>query len=347
VVGAGPAGSVAAQAAAEAGARVVLVERRTKVGLPVQCAEYIPAMLLGQLRISRDFIAQRTEGMRTFLPGEEVHETRAPGYVIHRDRFDQALAETALAAGAELITATRVLSMDADGRVNLKPKKKAGFKIRPRIIIGADGPHSTVGRWAGRVNDHLLPGVQVTLPLTRSLAHTEVYFDPQIPGGYAWLFPKGEVANLGLGLTKALAPPRATLGLLEGFAQRLAAEGKVENRPLAHAAGWIPAEPVRSAVRGNILLAGDAAGHTHPITGAGIFAAVTTGKLAGGWAAEAAAADYLGLLAQYDEEWQDLLGGTLRRAAQRRALMESRWDDFHAIIKTCWVAFREYYAHGD
>ena len=260
VVGAGPAGSVAARAAAQAGAKVLLVERRATVGLPVQCAELIPAMLLGQLKIpselknASDFIAQRSEGMRTFLPGEGVHETRAPGYVIHRDRFDQMLADCAVEAGAELVTATRALSKDHNGCVTLKPKGETAYCVHPRVIIGADGPHSTVGGWAGRVNDHLLPGVQVTLPLKTPLTHTEIYFDPENPGGYAWLFPKKDVANVGLGLTRALAPPRAARQLLDRFVARMVAEGKVADTPLAYAAGWIPAVPVRSAVAGNILL---------------------------------------------------------------------------------------------
>ena len=174
VVGAGPAGATAARAAAEAGCRVLMAERRAQVGMPVQCAEYIPAMLLGQLRAKRDFIAQKTEGMRTFLPGEPVHETRAPGYVIHRDRFDKALAESAEDAGAELLTETRALSMDANGRVTLKTKKRAAFEVQPRVIVGADGPRSTVGAWVKQVNRHLLPGVKLALTLSQPLKHTEI-----------------------------------------------------------------------------------------------------------------------------------------------------------------------------
>jgi digeranylgeranylglycerophospholipid reductase len=346
VIGAGPAGATAARAAAEAGCHVLMVERRTRVGMPVQCAEYIPAMLLGQLEVKRDFIAQKTEGMRTFLPGQEVHETRAPGYVIHRDRFDQALADGAVHAGAELHTGTRALSIDREGRVTLKTKKQVVFKVQPRVIIGADGPRSTVGGWVNQINHHLLPGVQVTLPLSQPLTHTEIYFDPRIVGGYAWLFPKGDIANVGLGLTAALSPPRAARRLLDNFVARLVADRKVAAKPLAHAAGWIPAVPVRSAVCGNILLAGDAAGHTHPITGAGIFTAVSAGRMAGRWAARAIRDDDLTLLQKYDEEWQDLLGDTLQRAAERRHLMENNWADFDKIIKTCWVAYREYYAHA-
>lgn len=346
IVGAGPAGSVAARAAAEAGMRVLVVERRNRVGIPVQCAEFIPAMLLGQLDIQqRDFIAQKTEGMLTFLPGEPVHQTPAPGYVIHRDLFDQVLADTAVLAGAELLTGTHAVSLDNSGVVTLKNLTRNSFYVRAKVIIGADGPQSTVGKWAGVVNDHLLSGVQVTLPLCRPLTCTEVYFEHHITGGYGWLFPKGDVANVGLGVTKdAMSLQRPRL-LLNKLVERLVTEGKVEENSLAYAAGWIPAVPMRSAVAGNIILTGDAAGHTHAITGAGIFTAISTGKMAGGWAARAVEENDLAILKKYDEEWQDLFGDTLQLAAERRSLMEESWDDFDTIIKRCWVAFREYYAN--
>ena len=77
VVGAGPAGSSAALAAARQGVNVLLVERRRQVGMPVQCAEYIPAMLKGQLGLKGGFVVQKIEGMHTFVPGHVVKKTAA------------------------------------------------------------------------------------------------------------------------------------------------------------------------------------------------------------------------------------------------------------------------------
>ena len=95
VVGAGPAGSSAALAAVRQGTRVLLIERRRQVGLPVQCAEYIPAMLKGQLGLKGYYVVQKIEGMRTFLSGQEVKEMVAPGYIIRRELFDQTLVAAA------------------------------------------------------------------------------------------------------------------------------------------------------------------------------------------------------------------------------------------------------------
>ncbi|MCP4666108.1 MAG: NAD(P)-binding protein, partial [Deltaproteobacteria bacterium] len=114
VVGAGPAGASAAARAARKGLKVLVLERRAVVGVPVRCAEFIPAPLMGELNMGRGFIVQSVRGMRTLLPNGEVRETRAPGFMIRRDLFDQALAQEAERGGAEILVSTRVLSLNKD-----------------------------------------------------------------------------------------------------------------------------------------------------------------------------------------------------------------------------------------
>jgi len=344
IVGAGPAGGATALAAARRGMRVLMVDRRQVAGVPVQCAEYIPAMLMGRLDLIKSFIVQPVRGMKTCLPGKPVKETRAPGFTIHRDLFDQAMARAATEAGAELMLSTRAVQRIDDGTVLLKKKDEQYITVRARIIVGADGPRSTVGRWVGVANRHLLPGVQATLSLTAPMDWTEIYFDPEIYAGYGWLFPKKDTANVGIGLKKSPRAHESIRAVLERFIARLRADGKVTGRPAKYAAGWIPAEPVRRAVHGNVVLVGDAAGHTHPITGAGIANAVICGEIAGTWAARAVGENDVSVLRRYDDKWQDLFQDTLNRAYQRRQTMERDWHDFSRTVRSCWVAFREYYA---
>jgi geranylgeranyl reductase family protein len=342
VVGAGPAGASAARSAALAGMRVLMVDRKEAVGIPVRCAEYIPAPLLGELDIGHGFVVQRVKGMKTLLPDGTEKTTLTPGLMIRRDLFDQAICDAARNAGAELLLSTSALRSDGL-KLLLKNRSDGLLEVESKVVIGADGPHSRVGRWIGSVNGHLLASVQARVPLVRPLEHTEVYFDKAFYGGYGWLFPKDGEANVGLGILKDRNNPILLHDLLEHFLVRLSGYGKILNQPLGWTAGWVPAGPLRTFVRNGYLLAGDSAGHTHPITGAGISQAVIGGKMAGRWAAKAVRDKNLSLLTGYEEEWKDLFGESHERGFRRRLLLEQDWERLDHVIDRCWVAFSEYY----
>jgi len=342
VVGAGPAGSSAALAAARKGMQVLMVERKAKAGVPVRCAEYMPAPLLGKISSERNFVVQRIRGMRTFLPDGEMKEMVAPGFTIQRDLFDQALAREAEDAGVKVLFSTRMLA-DNPNQPALKLPDGSLAHVEAKTIIGADGPHSTVAGWMDSVNRSLIPAVQVRVPLVNSLDFTEVYLKKDLYGGYGWLFPKKDEANVGIGVIKTPKSSHSLKELLEQFLFELANAGKIIAQPVKYFAGWIPAGPVKSTVIGNKMLVGDAAGQTHPITGAGLPQAVICGRMAGKWAARAVMEKDLDLLKGYEGEWKDLFGESLVRARERRTLMEQEWERFDTIIKKCWIAFREYY----
>jgi flavin-dependent dehydrogenase len=92
-----------------------------------------------------------------------------------------------------------------------------------------------------------------------------------------------------------------------------------------------------------MVLAGDAAGQTHPVSGAGVAQAVICGQMAGKWAARAIESKDMGLLFEYDREWKELYEETQERGFNRRKLMEKEWDHLEDIIRHCWIAFKEYY----
>lgn len=343
IIGAGPAGSSAAMASAAEGLDVLMVDRKKTIGVPVQCAEYVPAPLIGQLNMGTGYVVQKVSGMKTFLPDGTSRTMAAPGYTILRDRFDQMLARKARERGAMLMRHTSAVSRDDNGVVTLKQRDGEKLRVMPHIIIGADGPRSRTARWCGLKQDHLLPAVQYTFSLDNPMTHTEIYLTPEIYGGYGWLFPKGDLANVGLGLKCDPGTPKKTHRLLKEFAVYLKEKNKIKGQPVGSTAGWIPSKPVKTAVYGNILLAGDAAGHTHPITGAGILTAVLCGKMAGHWAARAVRENDSKVLRGYDLEWRDMFEDILFRACRKRQLMEAKWDHFEDIIKSCWIGFPDYH----
>jgi flavin-dependent dehydrogenase len=321
---------------------VTVVDRRGTIGRPVQCAEYIPALLLREVPACAPAVVQRVNAMRTFVRGEPAGDLAAPGCMVDRDRFDRLLAAEAERAGAQLLTATAALRCDGDAVV-LKRRGGEPFVLRPRVVVGADGPRSTVGRWVGLINRRFVPAAQARVRLVQPLDVTEVYLHPDYHAGYAWLFPKQGTANAGVGFAPSPGGRRPGAALA-AFLAALERRGRIAGPVLSRQAGWIPVEPLDRTVRGNRLLAGDAAGQSHPVTGAGIFSAVTCGAMAGRWAARAALEGDPGLLEGYEEDWRDLLGSTLARAAATRRLMESGWGRFDEIIRSCWVAFEEYHA---
>ncbi|MEE8389728.1 MAG: NAD(P)/FAD-dependent oxidoreductase [Anaerolineae bacterium] len=346
VVGAGPGGSTTARVAAAEGARVLLVEQRPIVGLPVQCAEYVPAQIVSYVVPPERCIAQRIRALRTHLPTGETVETPAAGYVLDRTSFDKALAAAASRAGAEVWTGTRAMERTERGVV----VRRGGevIEIECRVVIGADGPRSTVGRWIGQTADcrqsgvEFIDGLQVEAVLPTPQNFTEVYFDPVYRGGYGWLFPKGETANVGVGVNRGMGgDPRQAL---DHLLERLEiAPGAI----LGRTAGPIPSGGTVARLRvGEVLLVGDAAGHTHPVTGAGIFAAVVSGTLAGQAAARAVKSDDLTALDEYEREWTAFMGGPLCHALTKRRYLDEHWSDDPAVlsdvVRETWVAFKAY-----
>ena len=104
VIGAGPAGSTAAKAASEQGLRVLLIEKKANVGLPVRCAGYIPRLLSKETDFDANAIVQKIDFMRTYLPDDETIERRSPGFILERSLFDKDLALRAINAGADLMS---------------------------------------------------------------------------------------------------------------------------------------------------------------------------------------------------------------------------------------------------
>ncbi|MBU1689433.1 MAG: geranylgeranyl reductase family protein [Gammaproteobacteria bacterium] len=345
VVGLGPAGGAAALAAAQAGLRVAAVECRKEIGVPVQCAEFIP-LPLARYAVPEGVLQQRILGMTSHLPSGWAEKSDAPGLMIDRAAFDQALAQQAGQNGARLYLNSRLTSLDSAGSsaIVLTPQGEIYFDYR--LLIAADGPHSFVARSLGLPQQEMVYALQYSVPLLEFAENTEIWLSPDYPGGYAWLFPKGGVANLGLGVDKRFAAdPKAVLDALHC---KLVVEGRVGADILHRTGGAIPVSGLRqNLVEGNILFVGDAAGLTHPITGAGIASAVVSGELAG----QAAAAWLMGCednaLMNYDNIIRDQFSASLKRAVVRRAELGKYWGTPVAsedkVQRRGWVAFQEYY----
>lgn len=329
VLGLGPAGASAAAEAARRGGKVIALDRKLEPGLPVQCAEFVPALIDADVAGA---VRQRIDAMATFVEDDAVDlQPNFPGHMLDRAAFDAALVEHAAQAGAACRFGSHVARIAKDGVALLGD----GSMIAARVIVGADGPRSRAGRAIGSVNTELVETRQITVALRRAHAATDIFLSADIPGGYGWLFPKGDVANLGAGV----AP--AHKARLKAIVAKLHAElrERLGEEILSHTGGAIPVggmlQPWGRLGETLVLLAGDAAGLANPVTGAGIAAAVQSGRLAGEAAARASPETY-------QEELEDLFGASLDRALRRRReLMEK--VPTKAALRRGWIAYPEYW----
>ena len=215
VVGAGPGGSMAARAAASAGLKVVLLEKRQEIGDPVRCAEGVSKRSLHRLVSPEpEWIASDVKGARIYAPDgksivmSEDKSGGEVGYVLERKVFDRGLAMLAAQAGATVLVKTRALGLlRRNGTISGVSALRIGepLEIEAPLVIGADGVESKVGRWAGIDTALKLQDIE---SCAQFLVHdasideeyTEFFLGNNIaPSGYAWSFPKGEkLANIGL-----------------------------------------------------------------------------------------------------------------------------------------------------
>lgn len=345
VVGLGPAGSMAALAAAKAGLTVAAVECRKEIGVPVQCAEFIP-LPLARHAVSEGVLQQRIRGMVSHLPSGRAESCSAPGLMIDRALFDQALARQAAQNGASLHLNSRLIGLGGAGASARVSTQQGEVDFDCRLLVAADGPRSTVARLLGLPELEVVHARQYAVPLHQASENTEIWLSPECPGGYAWLFPKGEVANLGLGADKHYgADPKV---LLDTLHRKLIDDGRVGDAVLSRTGGMIPVGGLRpNLVAGNVLFVGDAAGLTHPISGAGIAAAVVSGERAGQAAAACLLDRYEDALTDFEEDIRDQFGASLERALERRAWLSRFWQAEaareDATHRRGWIAFPEYY----
>ena len=336
IVGSGPAGATAAYILSRNDVRVMLVDIKRAPGVPVQCAEFVPIQLKHKFPefFPKDVVAQEVRDMVHFTPWGEVVSMQSEGYVLHRDRFDRGIVEHALKGGAELRLRTVFLGFE-DGKVWLEHiDTRKRYAVEAELVIGADGPRSKVARLTGEHTGSFLATAQFTLPLRERVSDLLIYFRDYIPGGYGWVFPKGELANVGVGIDPHY--PVNVMESLRRLVAELTSEGVVGKEVLGRTGGWIPAEGVKRPLRGNVVLVGDAGGFCHPITGGGIANAVYTGAMAGEAILE-------GDLEDYSEESMELFGSSLNRAAEKRIKYMKTWDDLRFIIPRTWIAFEEYW----
>ena len=252
-------------------------------------------------------------------------EGRRPlGYVVDRRRFDRHLMTLAERAGAEVWLKTEGLGYESNGseycQVRLR-RFNEEITVKARVLVGADGLQSQVGRWAGLRTHIKLTELASCLQLIVDQVETDGLLEiitghRWAPGGYAWVFPKGHgYAEVGLGVIRTLTQENARQHLDRFLQESFFRERFANARVLEIQGGGVPlAAPLRTQHADHLILVGDAARHVNPITGGGIHTALSGGNIAGNYLSELvddgrpATADHL---KEYHDRWLEALGNKM------------------------------------
>jgi len=354
IIGGGPGGALAAKTAAEKGLSVALAEKRPAIGAPVRCAEGIGEDLIGEFfdEIDPKWISAKIEGAKLIAPdgsyfylspemaGNEV------GFVLDRKFFDRDLIWQAVNAGAEIFVKARAVDAIVEGGVVCGAKIEYNGEIkevRAKVTIAADGVESKFTRWCG---------IDTTVPLGEletcaQYLMTDIDIEPGItafyvgrdiaPEGYLWIFPKGErTANVGLGIsgTQSKDGQRAK-NYLDNYVNENFPEGKIIEQI---AGGVSVCEPLECTVSDGLIIIGDAARISDPMTGGGIYNAMYTGRLAAEVASKCIESGDLSkeALMEYDSVWRDSkMGRALARNYQIKEIFVKLNDkQLNAILNS-------------
>jgi geranylgeranyl reductase family protein len=278
IVGAGPAGSTAAYRLARARARVLLIDK-ARFPRDKPCGGGLTMRAVRQLPFSVEPVVEdRITRMRLRLrygPKIERESTRVLCLMTQRRLLDAFLVEQAVAAGVEFRDGVHAT---IDSETELRVDGKA---VEVGALIGADGANGTTARSLGLggaiVNGVALEGNLSYEELPPSgWRGTLVLELSAVPGGYGWIFPKGDHVNVGVGGWGREGPQ------LRRHLRVLCDHYGIELRRLTDLRGHrLPMrQPGTVLARGRALVIGDAAGAIDPVSGDGIYEALVTARLA-------------------------------------------------------------------
>ncbi|GAB7015726.1 NAD(P)/FAD-dependent oxidoreductase [Methanogenium cariaci] len=352
IIGGGPGGAMAGKAVAEAGLTCCIIEKRPAIGAPVRCAEGVGQEISELVDLDPKWISSKINGAQLVAPDGQVLELNPEmagnevGYVLDRKIFDRELVWKAANAGCDVFVKSRASSaIIRDGKVCGAVIETGGktVEVLADIVIAADGVESKFARWCGI--DTTVPMAEIETCVQYLMTDIDIdsglnafYLGRDVaPEGYVWIFSKGEkTANVGIGISgKMCKDGKRPKDYLDAFIAEHLPNGKI----IELMAGGVSAcKPLECTVADGLIIVGDAARLSDPITGGGIINAMYTGKLAGEVAAESIAAGDCSkkALMRYDTEWRcSKMGKGLKRNYQVKEIFIKLKDEkLNSIVKS-------------
>ena len=343
VVGAGPAGNVAASRLSSKGFRVAVLDRRQEIGDKL-CTGIVGPECVQRFPPDPSHIHHEAIAATVVSPAGKryrITRERAQAFVLDRVAYVQSLADSAAAAGAEYRLGHQVTSIDmSNGRVDVGTRSRSGrHSYRARMLIIGSGFGTPLLDMAGLRNghrrDHMI-GAQAEVEAP-GLESTEIYMGRAIaPGSFGWLVPLSDSRALA-GTVSRERPD----GEMERFLSSLQRIGKVR-RVVKPPRRWgVPLRPLGKTYADRVLVVGDAAGFAKPTTGGGIYYALLSGEMAAEAADDAFQAEDLSArrLKDYQRRWKAVFGNELRTGYYARLLYEALGDrQIERLLRLCFEA---------
>ncbi len=288
IIGGGPAGMTTAFKCAESGLKTVVLERDREIGVPVRCAEGVMNKALEHYGdIPESVIASQINKIIILPPNKiPIIVNSSHGVILNRELFDKFLAKKALDVGTKILLKHDVFNASYNSNEDLfyLQIRDQSLPIKSKLLVGADGIDSQVGRWFGlskQLNLDDIDSCAQYLLYDENIQDGECSFifdNTYAPGGYIWIFPKGnKSANIGLGVNPKKAEKSAKAYLDEYINI---------NFPKANAlrftCGGVPVRQSNQVlVKNRVMLVGDSAYQSNAISGGGIDTAISAGLLCG------------------------------------------------------------------
>ena len=330
IVGAGPAGNIAALDLAKRGFSVAVLDYRERIGDKL-CTGVIGKECADSFPVQPELIYRQANSATIYSPGGRAFRVERPdtqALIVDRVGYVNSIASEAIRNGAEYRLGWRVtdISVSQTGARLTASQNGSSDRLRGRIVMIASGFGSPLANSvcpARRDASGRLVGSQMEV-FVSGVSETEVYVgDSVAPGSFGWLVPTVESRGL-LGIMSNAKSP----GLLERLRDKLTREGKILGAASPIRRWGIPTRPLSKTYAERTLALGDAAGFAKPTTGGGIYYAMLSGSIAADVATDALKSNDFSedAMRAYEDRWKTEFGSELKIGYYARMLFESMTD---------------------
>ncbi len=328
VIGAGPAGLIAAEVISSKGVNTTVFEEHGQVGTPDHCCGIISVEGFKRLGVPllKSFHLNTVYGGRLYSKNGtclEIRDKKPRAHIIDRKGFDQHLAIMALEAGADIRTSTRVEEIVVSGE-RVVGVKTGGYSVRSDYVINAEGARGRLLSKAGIGKEQrgVITGFNVDLSgVELEPDMVEVWFNDEVSKDFfTWVAPLSETrARVGLGTSRGNG-----IRALKSFIKKRFGDVEV---PRIRGGLLCTGGSVGRTGYPGLMLVGDVAGQVKPTTGGGVVVGGLCSRLAGEAAVKGILGDDHKAFSWYENEWRRQYEDELSTMLMLRKMLNGVGDD--------------------